>query len=71
VTAPVRPAGAPFLRGVASLPDKVDPASHPFNISAFSRGIDLAFRSKVTFFVGENGSGKSTLLEAQRIRRSS
>jgi predicted ATPase len=33
-------------------------------IRAFSHGIDLAFRSKVTFFVGENGSGKSTLLEA-------
>ena len=31
---------------------------------AFSHGIDVAFRSKVTFFVGENGSGKSTLLEA-------
>ncbi len=31
---------------------------------AFSHGIDLAFRSTVTFFVGENGSGKSTLLEA-------
>jgi predicted ATPase len=31
---------------------------------AFSHGIDLSFRSKVTFFVGENGSGKSTLLEA-------
>jgi predicted ATPase len=35
-----------------------------FTIRAFSRGIDLAFRSTVTFFVGENGSGKSTLLEA-------
>jgi predicted ATPase len=46
------------------LPDKVDPATYPFNVSAFSHGIDLAFRSKVTFFVGENGSGKSTLLEA-------
>jgi hypothetical protein len=33
-------------------------------IRAFSHRIDLAFRSKVTFFVGENGSGKSTLLEA-------
>ncbi len=31
---------------------------------AFSQGIDIAFQSKVTLFVGENGSGKSTLLEA-------
>ncbi len=31
---------------------------------ALSRGIDLAFNTNVTFFVGENGAGKSTLLEA-------
>jgi predicted ATPase len=37
---------------------------YPFNIRAFSGGIDLEFRSNVTLFVGENGSGKSTLLEA-------
>ena len=37
---------------------------YPFNIRAFSRGIDLTLRTNVTFFVGENGSGKSTLLEA-------
>jgi predicted ATPase len=42
----------------------MDATRHPFNVPAFSRGIDLTFRSKVTFFVGENGSGKSTLLEA-------
>ena len=59
-----RAAGAPFLREVASLPEKIDQGKYPFNIRAFSSGIDLAFRSKVTFFVGENGSGKSTLLEA-------
>ena len=59
-----RAAGAPFLHHVASLPDKVDPEVYPFNIPAFASGIDLSFRSKVTFFVGENGSGKSTLLEA-------
>ena len=56
--------GAPFLRRVVSLPEKVDPTRYPFNIRAFSRGIDIAFRTNVTFFVGENGSGKSTLLEA-------
>lgn len=56
--------GAPFLRHLTSLPDKTDPTKFPFNIPALSKGIDLPFRSRVTFFVGENGSGKSTLLEA-------
>jgi len=56
--------GAPFLRQVVSLPDKFDNTTYPFNIPAFSNGVDLTFNSKVTFFVGENGSGKSTLLEA-------
>jgi predicted ATPase len=56
--------GSPFLRSVASVPEKVDSTRYPFNVGAFSHGIDLAFRSTVTFFVGENGSGKSTLLEA-------
>src|SRR5262249_48441450 len=62
----VRPrrTGAPFLHRVQSVPEEVDAASYPFNIRAFSRGIDLEFRSTVTLFVGENGSGKSTLLEA-------
>ena len=59
-----RTAGAPFLHRIASLPEKVDPKVYPFNIPAFAPGIDLSFRNKVTFFVGENGSGKSTLLEA-------
>ena len=57
-------AGAPFLRRVVSFPEKFDATRHPFNVKAFSQGIDLAFRTNVTFFVGENGSGKSTLLEA-------
>lgn len=56
--------GAPFLRRLTSDPENFDQDRHPFNIRAFSRGIDLSFRSNVTFFVGENGSGKSTLLEA-------
>src|SRR5688572_978353 len=64
VTAPARATGAPFLHRIASLPEKVDPTIYPFNIRAFSHGIELALRSRVTFFVGENGSGKSTLLEA-------
>jgi len=62
--AQLRRTGAPFLHRVQSLPDKFDPTRYPFNLRAFSHGIDLAFRSTVTLFVGENGSGKSTLLEA-------
>jgi len=62
-TAPTTRSG-PFLRHISSVPDKVDPSRYPFSIRAFSQAIDLAFRSSVTFFVGENGSGKSTLLEA-------
>jgi len=64
IIAPTRTTGAPFLHEVVSLPEKVDPTRYPFNVPAFSSGIALTFRSKVTFFVGENGSGKSTLLEA-------
>jgi predicted ATPase len=60
----VSPTGAPFLRRVVSIPEKFNFSRHPFNIRVFSDGIDLSFRSSVTFFVGENGSGKSTLLEA-------
>ena len=56
--------GAPFLRGVEILQDRVVPGQHPFNIRAFRNGIRLSFDTNVTFFVGENGSGKSTLLEA-------
>src|SRR5262245_27966330 len=56
--------GAPFLRRVVSAPELTDSSRYPFNIRAFSCGIDLSFRANVTFLVGENGSGKSTLLEA-------
>ena len=59
-----RKRGSPFLHRIASVPEAVDRTAHPFNIRAFSQGIDITLRSKVTFFVGENGSGKSTLLEA-------
>src|ERR1700745_1735367 len=54
----------PFLKRVTTLAERVDPGRYPFNISAFSHGIDIEIASNVTFFVGENGSGKSTLLEA-------
>jgi predicted ATPase len=60
----MRATGSPFLKRVETVPERLDPSRHPFNIRAFSRGIDLTFRARVTFLVGENGSGKSTLLEA-------
>ena len=56
--------GAPFLRSVETLPERVVPDQHPFDIPAFQGGIRLSFDTNVTLFVGENGSGKSTLLEA-------
>jgi predicted ATPase len=54
---------SPFLMKVSSVPDRVTGTDFPFNLP-FVAGLDLAFQSAVTFFVGENGSGKSTLLEA-------
>lgn len=37
---------------------------YPFSIPVVRSLDTIAFRSPVTFFVGENGSGKSTILEA-------
>jgi predicted ATPase len=54
----------PFLTSIRSLDNFRRENNYPFDIPAFSQGIDLEFSSNVTFFVGENGSGKSTLLEA-------
>jgi predicted ATPase len=56
--------GAPFLRSVDTVPERLVPGRHPFDIPAFRDGIHLRFRTSVALFVGENGSGKSTLLEA-------
>lgn len=56
--------GAPFLRQIASLPERMSGDGYPFDVPAFRHGIDIAIDTNVTFFVGENGSGKSTLLEA-------
>ncbi len=36
----------------------------PFSIPVIQKGMNLQFKSVVTFIVGENGSGKSTILEA-------
>src|SRR5712664_1405982 len=54
----------PFLRRVTAISERIEPGRYPFNVPAFSHGIDIEITSNVTFFVGENGSGKSTLLEA-------
>lgn len=40
------------------------PDHYPFNLPLVRDLETLAFRSPVTFFVGENGSGKSTILSA-------
>ena len=56
--------GAPYLRRISSLPERMSHSDFPFSISAFKQGINLELATPVTFFVGENGSGKSTLLEA-------
>lgn len=54
-----------FLREIVkrAVPEQLD-ASYPFNCVTVRELTQLAFRTPVTFFVGENGSGKSTLLEA-------
>jgi predicted ATPase len=52
------------MQRVRSLPELWQTSVFPFSLPAFAGGIDLEFRSPVTFLVGENGSGKSTLIEA-------
>ena len=37
---------------------------YPFTIPVIREPVELAFKSRIAFFVGENGSGKSTLLDA-------
>lgn len=59
-----QPPGAPYLRNITSFPEPFESRRHPFNVRSFAGGINLEFRTNVTFLVGENGSGKSTLLEA-------
>ncbi len=53
----------PFLHKIFTLPTNF-PDEFPFTLPVFAGGVNLDFRTNVTFFVGENGSGKSTLLEA-------
>ena len=47
----------------ANIPADADRTAFPLTLP-FVEGLDIAFRTPVTFLVGENGSGKSTLLEA-------
>src|SRR5436190_3449592 len=54
----------PFLRSIETIPERVEPGRHPFNIPCIAGGLHLSFNGNVTFLVGENGSGKSTILEA-------
>lgn len=60
------PGGAPFLRGLRLVPERVSSQAFPFSIPAL-RDLSLDFEAPVTFLVGENGSGKSTLLEALAV----
>ena len=54
----------PYLQSIMLNEDRVgDRNAFPFNLR-ITRKLKLAFRSSVTFLVGENGSGKSTLMEA-------
>jgi predicted ATPase len=51
----------PFLSGLLLPP--LQGNSYLQHIPSLNKGLQLALKSNVTFFVGENGSGKSTLLE--------
>jgi predicted ATPase len=56
---------APFLRRVATLPDKMVAGQFPFTLPFLAHDdFSLELTKPVTLFVGENGTGKSTLLEA-------
>lgn len=56
--------GAPFLKRVYVVPERVAASEgFPYDLP-FVRDLDLPFTSAVTYLVGENGSGKSTLIEA-------
>jgi len=52
-----------FLRRL-EITNQSGKADYPFSIPAIKHLDSLAFKTNVTFFVGENGSGKSTVLEA-------
>ena len=47
----------------AEIPADADRGTFPLTLP-FVEGLDIQFKTPVTFIVGENGAGKSTLLEA-------
>ena len=47
----------------SDIPADADRTVFPLTLP-FVGGLDIRFKTPVTFIVGENGSGKSTLLEA-------
>ena len=51
--------GSPFLHRIESLPEKWDPAQYPFNIRAFSTGIDLRLRAYGGKSLHEQSHGES------------
>jgi predicted ATPase len=53
-----------FLRYIETIPERVEPGRHPFNIPCLVSGLHITFNTDITFLVGENGSRKSTILEA-------
>ena len=54
-----------MLKKITLLRDRVENwGEYPFSVPVIHAFRDLAFPSRVCFFVGENGTGKSTLLEA-------
>ena len=52
----------PFLIKVKTVTTKI-PKKYPFTIESIKKGLDIQFKSNVTFLVGENGTGKSTIVE--------
>jgi predicted ATPase len=56
---------APFLRRIATIPERVEAGRFPFTLPFMRRGdFALDFTNPITILVGENGTGKSSLLEA-------
>ncbi len=53
----------PFLIKAKTIENEF-PNRYPFTVTSIANGLEIDFKSNVTFLVGENGSGKSTILEA-------